>query len=74
MYTLMCFQVASHRKLEHILVVLSKYKDNVEVLEQALKSLFTLHRNRVELGYNSAHIEPQLFEVLSYYSTVVMLL
>ena len=49
--------------MEHILVVLSKYKDNVAVLELALKNLFTLHRNRIELGYNSAHIEPQLFEV-----------
>ena len=56
-------QVASHRKLEHILVLLNKYKNNVAVLEQALKNLFTLHRNRVDLGYSSAHIEPQLFEV-----------
>ena len=55
--------MASHRKLEHILVLLNKYKNNVAVLEQALKNLFTLHRNRVDLGYSSAHIEPQLFEV-----------
>ena len=57
------FQVASHRKLEHILVLIYKYRNDVAVLELALKTLFTLHRNRIELGYSSAHIEPQLFEV-----------
>lgn len=56
--------MASHKSLEHILNLLTEYRDDVFTLEMGLKSLFTVHRHRTDLGYSSAHIEPQLFEAV----------